>query len=128
MSISATDGDSQVKRLNPEKLCNQSRDVEIMGQSGLRIKQAVAKAGETDKDVIIVHAGTNNLSTTSPEQLSKEVPDTLQKIQENNKESKVVFSSIFKGTDKGLNHKIIALHKILNEELTLNCFDIIEKL
>ena len=57
-------GDSQVKRLNPEKLCNQYRDVEIIGQSGLRIKQAVAKAGETDKDVIIVHAGTNNLSTT----------------------------------------------------------------
>ena len=65
-----------------------------MGQSGLRIKQAVAKAGETDKDVIIVHAGTNNLSTTSPDQLSKEVPDTLQKIQENNRVEGCFFFNI----------------------------------
>ena len=76
--------------------------------------------------VIVVHAGTDNLSTTSPEQLSKEVLYTLQKIQENNKESRIVFSSIFKCTDKGLNPKIIALHKILNEELTLNGFDIFD--
>ena len=119
-------GDSQVKRLDQEKLCNQYRDVEILGQSGMRIKQAAAKTGKTDSDVIIVHAGTNNLSSTSPEQLSTEVLDTLQKIQDNNKQSKVVFSSVFKRTDKGLNLKIIKLHKILNEELTLNGFDIID--
>ena len=119
-------GDSQVKRLDQEKLCNQYRDVEILGQSGMRIKQAAAKTGKTDSDVIIVHAGTNNLSSTSPEQLSTEVLDTLQNIQDNNKQSKVVFSSVFKRTDKGLNLKIIKLHKILNEELTLNGFDIID--
>ena len=119
-------GDSQVKRLDQEKLCNQYRDVEILGQSGMRIKQAAAKTGKTDSDVIIVHAGTNNLSSISPEQLSTEVLDTLQKIQDNNKQSKVVFSSVFKRTDKGLNLKIIKLHKILNEELTLNGFDIID--
>ena len=116
--------DSQVKRLNPEKLRNQYRDVEVIGQSGLKIKQAVAKTGKSDKDVRIVHAGTNILSTTSPEKLSKEVLDTLQKIHENSKDSKIVFSSIFKRTDKGLNYKIIAIHKILNEELTLDGFDI----
>ena len=82
---------SQVRRINPEKLCNQYRDVEVIGQSGLKVTQAVAKAEESDKDVIIVHGGTNNLSTTSPEQMSREVLDTLQKIQENNKESKFVF-------------------------------------
>ena len=84
-------GDSQVRRLNPEKLCNQYRDVEVIEQSGLKVTQAVAKAEESDKDVIIVHGGTNNLSTTSPEQMSREVLDTLQKIQETNKESKIVF-------------------------------------
>ena len=66
------------------------------------------------------------MSSTSPEQLSTEVLDTLQKIQDNNKKSRVVFSSVFKRTDKGLNLKIIKLHKILNEELTLNGFDIID--
>ena len=119
-------GDSQVKRLDQEKLCNLYRDVEILGQSGMKIRQAAAKIGKTNSDVIIVHAGTNDLSSTSPEQLSKEVLDTLQKIQDNNKESKVVFSSVFKRTDKGLNLNIIKLHKILNEELTLNGFDLID--
>ena len=84
-------GHSQVKRLNPEKLCNRYRDVEVIGKSGLRMKQVVAKANETDKAIIIVHAGTNNLSTRTPEQLSKEVLGTLQKIQENNKQSKIFF-------------------------------------
>ena len=105
---------------------NQYRDVEVIGQSGLKIKQAVAKAEETDKDVIIVDTGANNLSTTAPEQLSKEILDTLQKILGNNKESTIVFSSIFKRRDTGLNHKIVALHKIPNEELTLIGFEIIE--
>ena len=73
-------GDSQVKRLDQEKPCNKYRDVEILGQSGMRIKQAAAKTGKTDSDIIIVHAGTNNLSSISPEQLSMEVLDTLQKI------------------------------------------------
>ena len=119
-------GDSQVKGLDQEKLCNQYRDVEILGQSGMRLEQAAAKTEKTDGDVIIVHAGTNNLSSTSPEQLSTEILDTLQKKQDNNKKSKVVFSSVFKRTDKGLNLKIIKLHKILNEELTLNGFDTID--
>ena len=115
-----------MKRLDQEKLCNQYRDVEILGQSGMRIKQAAAKIGKTDGDVIIVHAGTNNLSSTSPEQLSTEILDTLQKIQDNNKQSKVVFPSAFTRRDKGLNLKIIKLHKILNEELERGDFSRVE--
>ena len=90
------------------------------------MKQAFAKAGEIDKNVIIVHAGTSNVSRTSSEQLLKEDLETLLKMQENNKEPKIVFSSIFRGTDKDLNHRIIALHRILNNELNLNGFDIFD--
>ena len=66
--------------------------------------KSVAKAGEIDKNVIIVHPGTSNVSRTSSEQLLKEDLETLLKMQENNKEPKIVFSSIFKRTDKDLNH------------------------
>ncbi len=33
--------------------------------------------GKTDFDVILVHAGTNNIRTTTPDQLKDEVLDTL---------------------------------------------------
>ncbi len=92
----------------------------------MKIQQAVSKAGKSHSDIIMVHAGTNSLATTSPENLSFEIVETLKKIQNNNKESNVMFSSVSKRADKGLNFKVIKLDKTLNEELLLNGFDIIE--
>ena len=91
----------------------------------MKVRQAVARAGKADSDVIIVHAGTNNLSFATPQQLSTDIIKTLTEIQENNRNSKVVFSSVFKRQDRGLNLKIIQLNKILDEELALNGFDVI---
>ena len=59
-------GDSQLLRLDENKLCNQNREVKIQGKSGMRLNPVAKSTGKTDSDVIIVHVGTNNLKTSSP--------------------------------------------------------------
>ena len=68
-------------------------------QPGMKIKQAVKKAGNSDNDVIIIHAATNDLQSTSPVQLSDDVINKLRQVQENNPKAHVAFSSILKGKD-----------------------------
>ena len=51
---------------------------------GMKIREAIQKTGNNDSDVIIIHTSTNNVSKTSPEELSEEIMATLDKIQENN--------------------------------------------
>ena len=92
----------------------------------MKIKQAVNKAGKTDSDVIIVHAATNDLRSSTPEKLASEITNTLKSIQENNPTSKIAFSSIFRRQDKELNAKATKVNKMLEEELMLNGFDVID--
>ena len=84
------------------------------------------KAGKTDTDVIIVHAATNDLRSSTPEKLASEITNTLKSIQENNPTSKIAFSSIFRRQDKELNAKATKVNKMLEEELMLNGFDVID--
>ena len=51
-----------MKRIDETKLCNKCRDFEIRAKGGMRFKQAVSEIDKTDTSVIIIHAGTNNLS------------------------------------------------------------------
>ena len=60
-------GDSQLKRLQPEKLCNNQYTVDIRAFGGMKIQQAAKKLGKCDSNIIIVHAGTNN-NTGCPSQ------------------------------------------------------------
>ena len=60
-----------MKKLDEEKLRNLYRDVKTFGQSGMRMKQAAAKIGKTKSGIIKVHAGANNLSSTSPEEFQR---------------------------------------------------------
>ena len=71
-------GISQVNRLDQAKISNQLRGVAIAGQSELKIRQAVARAGRVDSDIILVHAGINNLSSATPQQLSTEIIKKLR--------------------------------------------------
>ena len=54
-------GNSQLKRLQPEKLSNRHHTVDIRAFSGMKIQQAASKLGKCDSNIIIVHAGTNNM-------------------------------------------------------------------
>ena len=54
-------GDSQLRRKDDTKLANDHRDIEINCKPGMKIKQAVRKVGKSDKEIIIVHAATNDV-------------------------------------------------------------------
>ena len=88
-------GDSQLRRVDESKLSNSRRDVEKRFQPGMRIGQAIDKAGKSNSDVIIVHAATNNVASSTPQKLCEETVRTLKQIQANNPKAKVVYSSIF---------------------------------
>ena len=68
--------------------------------------------------MIIVHASTYNVSKTTPQELCKEVVETLVEIQKNNPRSKIAFSAAFMRSDSHeLNAKITQLNDLLEEEL-----------
>ena len=77
--------------------------------------------------MIIVHAATNNVSKQTTQDLSKYVLDTLNEIQQNNPQSKIAYSSVFRRKDSHeLNAKVTQLNTLLAEELPLHGFDIID--
>ena len=51
---------------------------------GKKLKEDVQQRSKINNDVIIAHAPTNNVSNTTPQELSKEVVENLDKIQKNN--------------------------------------------
>ena len=120
-------GDSQLRYVDESKLANSQRDVEKRFKPGMRIQQAVEKAGHTDSDVIIVHAATNNAAISTPEELCEETIETLRHIQANNPNAKIAFSSIFKRKDDlNLNCKVNKVNELLADELALDGFDFID--
>ena len=120
-------GDSQLRRVDKSKLSNDHRVVEKRFKPGLRIKDVATLVGKSSSDVITVHAGTNNIATCSPEQLCKEVVDTLKKIQDNNPTSRIGFSATFRRKDDlHLIAKVTKVNKLLEEELALNGIDFID--
>ena len=120
-------GDSQLRRVDESKLSNSRRDVEKRFQPGMRIGQAVEKTGKSNSDVIIVHAATNNVASSTPEKLCEETVRTLKQIQANNPKAKVAFSSIFKRKDNmALNNKVKKVNELLETELALNGLDMID--
>ena len=121
-------GDSELQRVDASKLSNEQRDVEIKYTRGMKINQAAQKSGKSNNDVIIVHVGTNNLNTSTPEQICKETIDMLDQIQKNNPKSRIAFSSIFKRKDNiSLNAKAMKVNNLLAEELAINGLDMLLK-
>ena len=93
----------------------------------MKIEEANKKVGSnTEFDVIIVHAGTNNLRDSTPKDLTETVVNTLDKIQKSNPTARVAFSSIFKrNDDQSLNIKGKKVNELLEEKLSIRGMDII---
>ena len=120
-------GDSQLRRIDDSKLSNDHRDIEVNCKPGMKIKQAISKVGKSNKDIIIVHAATNDVKSSEPEQLCKDVIDTLNQIQNNNPNSRIAFSSVIRRKDdQSVNAKMRKLNGLLEEELAINGFDLID--
>ena len=119
-------GDSRLRRIDDTKLSNDHHDIEINCEPGMNINQAVSKVGKSDKEIIIVHAATNDMKSSSPEQLCKDVIDTLNQIQTNKPNSRIAFSSVVRRKDdQSINTKVRKLNGLLEKELAINGFDII---
>ena len=119
-------GDSQLRRVDESKLKNDQRVVEKRFKPGMKIKEAASLAGKSSSDVIIIHAGTNNVDNSSPEQLCEDVVETLNKVQANNPKA-IGFSAIFRRKDdQNLNTKVTKVNTLLEDELALNGIDIID--
>lgn len=121
-------GDSQLRYLDGTRLTNNHHEVHVIADPGARIaKMKNQRRLEPDSDVIIVHAGTNNLKSATPVALSNEIIETLDDIKSNNPGAQVVFSSIFKRSDElHLNAKVIQTNKILKDKLLLQGYDLID--
>ena len=92
----------------------------------MKIKQLVNKVGKCDKEIIIIHAATNDVKSNKPESLCEQVINTLKQIQENNPKSRIAFSSIIsRKDDMALNTKVRKVNDLLEEELALNGYDFI---
>ena len=80
----------------------------------------------------ILHASTNNGSKTTPQELCKEVVETLVveevvEIQKNIPRSKIAFSAAFRRSDSNEpSAKITPLNDLLREELPQQGFEMID--
>ena len=78
-------GDSNLRNVKEEKLSNDYRDVEIRFKPGMRIEEANKKVVVNKEfDVIIVHAGTNNLRDATSKDLTEKIVTTLDRVQKSN--------------------------------------------
>ena len=93
----------------------------------MKVEEENKKPGSnTDFDVIIVHAGSNNLRDSTPKDLTETIVNTLHKIQKSNPTARVAYSSIFKrNDDQSLNIKGKKVNELLEEELSIGGMDII---
>ena len=120
-------GDSQLRNLSNEKMEEKHHIIEKKFKPGMRIKEAAKQTGKVVSDVIIVHAATNNVASTTSQELCKDTLDTLGEIQKNNPKAKMAFSAVFRRKDShDLNAKVTQLNELLAEKLPLEGFDMIK--
>ena len=118
-------GDSQLSRVNESKFIN-DHTVEKRFKPGLKLKEVASLAGKSCSDVIIIHAGTNSISNSSPEEFGRDVVETLMKVHENNPKARIGFSTIFRrNEDLNLKAKVAKVNKVVEDELAINGVDTI---
>ena len=122
-------GDSQLLRLDSDKMSNKHHEVVLNAKSGMKVEEA-ANHVDPDADVIIMHAGTNNLRDLTPEEVAEKVMKTFKNIKKRNPKAQLAYSSNFRrkgaAAANGMNVKAFQTNKILKEELMLLGIDFID--
>ena len=122
-------GDSQLRRMDADKMSNNHHEVMLNAKSGMKVEEA-ANHVDCEADVIIMHAGTNNLRDSTPEEVAEKVVKTFKKIKQKNSKAQLAYSSIFRrkgnAAANGMNVKVFQTNKILKEELMLQGIDFID--
>ena len=126
-------GDSQLRRMDADKMSNNHHEVVLNAKSGMKVEEAanhVDSEADSEADVIIMHAGTNNLRDSTPEEVAEKVIKTFKKIKQKNPKAQLAYSSIFRrkgnAAANGMNVKVFQTNKILKEELMLQGIDFID--
>ena len=122
-------GDSQLSRMDAQKMSNNHHVVMLNGKSGMKVEEAANRV-DCEADVIIMHVGTNNLCDETPEEVAEKVVKTFKKIKQRNPKAQLAYSSIFRrkgnAAANGMNIKVFKTNKILKEELMLQGIDFID--
>ena len=92
-------GDSQLKRIDDNKLSNNSKSVKVTAVGGMRIENLMNHVEHDRWDNIIVHVGTNNLKEGDSMKITDKLDECLTYIQVRNPDCRVAYSSIFKRKD-----------------------------
>ena len=88
-------GDSQLRKINGEKLSRDRHSVRVEAMPGARIAQMNKIHIEKDTNVIVGHAGTCNIiKQTDPDELSDEIVPTLRVVKSRFPNMHINFSSI----------------------------------
>lgn len=90
-------------------------------KSGMEVDEA-ANHVDCEADVIIMHAATNNLRDSNPEEMAEKVGKNFKKIKQKNCKPQKAYSFIFrrKGNTAGNGKKIVfQTNKVVKEELML---------
>ena len=88
-------GDSQLKRIDENKLSNNSKSVKVTAVGGMRIENLMSHVEHDKWDNIIVHVGTNNLKEGNSMKITDKLDEWLTYIQARNLDCQVAYSSIF---------------------------------
>ena len=90
-------GDSQLRHVIGEKLENDGSTFEIRFKPGMKIEEVKNKVGDSkNSDVIIVHAGTNNVNDKSSSDLAEVILNSMDSVQKKNPSARVANSFTFK--------------------------------
>ena len=89
-------GDSQLKRINENKLSNNSKSVKVTAVGGIRIENLMSHVEHDKWDNIIAHVGTNNLKEGNSMKITDKLEECLTYIQARNLDCQVAYSHIFK--------------------------------
>ena len=92
-------GDAQLKRIDENKLSNNSKTVKVTAVGGMRIENLTSHVEHDKWDNIIVHVGTNNLKEGNSMKITDKLDKCLTYIQARNPDCQVAYSSIFKRKD-----------------------------
>eukprot|EP00112_Aurelia_sp_Birch-Aquarium-sp1_P009412 Seg207.3 transcript_id=Seg207.3/GoldUCD/mRNA.D3Y31 product="hypothetical protein" protein_id=Seg207.3/GoldUCD/D3Y31 len=113
-------GDSQLRRMDADKMSNNHHEVVLNAKSGMKVEEA-ANLVDSEADVIIMHAGTNNLRDSTPEEFAEKVIKTFKKIKQKKSKAQLAYSSIFRrqgnAAANGMNVKVFQTNKILKKNL-----------
>ena len=115
-------GDSQLRKINSEKLSRDHHSVDVKAIPGAKIDKMRNVNIKEDVNIVIVHAGTCNIrKQTIPEDFADEIVSALRDVRTKLPRAQIEFSNILKRKDDlELNAKVIKTNQLLEEKLLLN--------